>query len=151
MLAADIREAIPRSCLSGGGAASVSLTLMGRRARRRGREGLVAGKPAAPSATSDYADAQGNVLTLRDQLSAGTLRELERLDSRPAATAEDRWQRRVELLFERLAVGWEIAGVPLEGQRELLGRYRMATAEERGGVRQALAEHLRTRYPELNV
>ncbi len=124
---------------------------MGRRARRRGREGLVAGKPAAPSATSDYADAQGNVLTLRDQLSAGTLRELERLDSRPAATAEDRWQRRVELLFEHLAVGWEIAGVPLAGQRELLGRYRMATAEERGDVRQALAEHLRTGYPELNV
>lgn len=91
------------------------------------------------------------MLTLRDELGAGTLRELERLDSRPASTAEDRWQRRVELLFERLSVGWEISGVPLEGQRELLGRYRMATAEERRGVRQALAEHLRTWHPELDV
>ena len=91
------------------------------------------------------------MLTLRDELSDGTLRELERLDSRPASTAEDRWQRRVELLFERLAVHWEIAGVPLEGQRELLGRYRMATAEERRGVRQALSEHLGKRYPELGL
>ena len=123
---------------------------MGRRARRRDREGG-SGKPASASPTRDYADAEGNVLTLRDELSAGTVRELERLDSRPAASAEDRWQRRVELLFERLAVSWEISGVPLEGQRELLGRYRMATAEERRGVRQALAEHLRTRYPEVDV
>ena len=89
------------------------------------------------------------MLTLRDELSDGMLRELERLDSRPASTAEDRWQRRVELLFERLAVRWEISGVPLEGQRELLGRYRMASAEERRGVRQALAEHLGERYPEI--
>ena len=122
---------------------------MGRRARRRGRE-AGSGKPA-PSPASDYVDAQGNVLTLRDELSEGTLRELERLDERPASTAEDRWQRRVELLFERLAVRWEIAGVPLEGQRELLGRYRMATTEERRSVRRLLAEHLRTRYPELGV
>ncbi|CAN5498205.1 hypothetical protein BH20ACT19_BH20ACT19_11980 [soil metagenome] len=91
------------------------------------------------------------MLTLRDALSAGTLRELERLDSKPAASAEDRWQRRTELLFERLAVRWEIAGLPLEGQKELLGRYRMATAEERRAVRAALSEHLRARHPEIDV
>ena len=78
------------------------------------------------------------MLTLRDELSAGTLRGLE-LDAKPAAaSAEDRWQRRVELLFERLAVRWEIAGLPLEGQKELLGRYRMASADERRRVREAL-------------
>ena len=120
---------------------------MGRRARRRQRE---AGKPELV-ATSEYPDEEGNVLTLRDELSAGTLRELDRLDAKPAASAEDRWQRRVEYLFERLAVRWELAGLPLEGQKELLGRYRMATAEERGRVRAALAEHLRTRHPEIEL
>jgi hypothetical protein len=85
------------------------------------------------------------MLTLRDELSAGTLRQLEQLESRPAASAEDRWQRRAELLFERLAVRWEIAGLPLERQKELLGRYRMASADERRWVRETLDEHLRSR------
>jgi len=118
---------------------------VGRRSRRSGR------RESAPATASDYRDAEGNVLRLRDTLSAGTLRELERLDSRPAASADDRWQRRVELLFERLAVSWEIAGLPLESQRELLGRYRMASADERRWVRETLAEHLRTRHPEVKV
>ena len=117
---------------------------MGRRSRRRAQEG--GGEPAA---TSEYRDEDGNVLTLRDELSAGTLRKLGDLDARPAADAEDRWQRRTEFLFERLAVRWEIAGLPLEGQKELLGRYRMASAEERQRVRQALDAHLTDRYPEL--
>ena len=91
------------------------------------------------------------MLTLRDELSAGTLRRLEQLESKPAASADDRWQRRTELLFEHLAVRWEIAGLPLEGPKELLGRYRMASGDERRGVREALAEHLRTRYPDLDV
>ena len=85
------------------------------------------------------------MLTLRDELSAGTLRKLADLDAKPAADAEDRWQRRVEFLFERLAVRWEIAGLPLEGQKELLGRYRMASSDERRRVRQALDEHLARR------
>ena len=76
---------------------------------------------------------------------------LAKLDARPAASAEDRWQRRTELLFERLAVRWEIAGLPLQGQQELLGRYRMASADERRRVREALSEHLRTRHPELEI
>jgi hypothetical protein len=120
---------------------------VGKRGRKRSRE--VGGSAAASASTSSYTDGDGNVLTLRDELSAGTLRGLERLDAKPAATAEDRWQRRVEYLFERLAVSWEIAGLPLEDQRELLGRYRMASADERSGVRAAIAEHLRTRYPEV--
>jgi hypothetical protein len=118
---------------------------MGRRSRRRG------GREAAPAATTDYRDAEGNVLTLRDSLSDGSLRQLEQLDSRPAASAEDRWQRRMELLFERLAVSWEISGLPLESQKELLGRYRMASADERRWLRETLAEHLRTRHPDVTV
>ena len=100
---------------------------------------------------SDYRDAEGNVLTLRDELSAGTLRQLEELDSRPGASAEDRWQRRLELLFERLAVRWEIAGLPLESQKELLGRYRMASSDERRWLRETLTEHLRVRHPDVTV
>ena len=118
---------------------------MGRRSRRR------AGREVAPAATTDYRDAEGNVLTLRDALSDGTLRQLEQLDARPAASAEDRWQRRAELLFERLAVSWEISGLPLESQKELLGRYRMASADERRWVRETLAEHLRTRHPGVTL
>jgi hypothetical protein len=121
---------------------------MGKRARKRDRG---SGGDVAPAAVSEYRDDAGNVLTLRDDLSAGTLSGLERLDAKPAANAEDRWQRRVEYLFERLAVRWEISGLPLEGQKELLGRYRMASADERRAVRAALAEHLRARYPQVDV
>jgi hypothetical protein len=118
---------------------------MGRRSRRRGAH------ESAPVSTTDYRDAEGNVLTLRDSLSAGTLRQLEQLEAKPAASAEDRWQRRAELLFERLAVRWEIAGLPLESQKELLGRYRMATTDERRWVRETVAKHLRARHPDVSV
>ena len=118
---------------------------MGRRSRRRAQE------PGAPASTTDYRDPEGNVLTLRDELSAGTLRQLDQLDSKPAASAEDRWQRRAELLFERLAVRWEIAWLPLEGQKQLLGRFRMASADERRRVREALAEHLGKHHPGVEV
>jgi hypothetical protein len=118
---------------------------MGRRSRRRAQG------PGAPASTTDYRDPQGNVLTLRDELSGGTLRQLEQLDSKPAASADDRWQRRAELLFERLAVRWEIAGLPLDKQKELLGRYRMASADERRWVRETLSEHLRDRHPDITV
>jgi hypothetical protein len=121
---------------------------VGKRARKRQRD---AGASERRTTVSSYADDEGNVLILRDELSAGTLRGLEKLDAKPAATAEDRWQRRVEYLFERLAVRWEIAGLPLEGQRELLGRYRMASSDERRGVREALTKHLRERYPAIEL
>ena len=118
---------------------------MGRRNRRRTRD---SGSPAEAGETTDYTDADGNVLTLRDRLSAGTLRKLHELDARPAATAEDRWQRREEMLFERLATGWTIAGLPLDGQRELLGRYRMADPETRTWVRRTIDRHLSEKQPE---
>jgi hypothetical protein len=122
---------------------------MGSRSRRRARRGEEA--PAAPATTTDYRDDEGNVLTLRDSLSEGTLRKLTDLEGKPADPAEDRWQRRAEFLFERLAVRWEIAGLPLEGQRELLGRYRLASSDERQQVRKILAEHLAARHPEIEL
>jgi hypothetical protein len=122
---------------------------MGSRSRRRARQG--GQTPAVPASTTDYRDEQGNVLTLRDELSAGTLRKLSDLDAKPAASAEDRWERRVELLFERLAVRWEIAGLPLEGAKELLARYRMASTGERRQVRKIIADHLAVRYPEIDL
>jgi hypothetical protein len=119
---------------------------MGRRSRRRASEG-----EGPPAATTDYRDGEGNVLTLRDELSAGTLRALRDLDAKPAASAEDRWQRRVEFLFERLAVRWVIADLPLEGQKELLGRYRLASSGERQQVRAALAEHLAAHQLDVKI
>ena len=119
---------------------------MGKRSRRRAKE-----DPSPAASTTDYPDTEGNVLTLRDELSAGTLRKLQDLDARPAASAEDRSQRRAEYLFERLVVRWEIAGLPLEGQKELLGRYRLASSDERQHVRKALAEHLAGRHPEVKI
>jgi hypothetical protein len=119
---------------------------MGRRSRRRASESA---RP--PAATTDYRDAEGNVLTLRDELTPGTLRALNDLDAKPAESAEDRWQRRVEFLFERLAVRWVIADLPLEGPKELLGRYRLASSSERQQVRATLAEHLAGRHPEIDI
>jgi hypothetical protein len=120
---------------------------MGRRSRRRQKQGH--SDPVPSAASTDYTDDDGNVLTLRDELSEGTRRQLEALAARPAASSEDRWQRRVEFLFERLAVRWELSGLPLEGQKELLGRYRMASSDERRWVRETLDEHMRTRMPDL--
>jgi hypothetical protein len=119
---------------------------MGRRSRRRAQH-----EDRAPASTTDYTDDEGNVLTLRDELTPGTLRSLHDLDAKPAASAEDRWQRRVEFLFERLAVRWTIAGLPLEGQKDLLGRYRLASSSERQQVRETLAKHLAARHPDIDL
>ncbi len=117
---------------------------MGRRSRnKRGAE-------REPVASTDYTDADGNVLTLRDRLSAGTARKLEKLDLRPAATADDRWQRRGEFLFERLTIRWVIAGLPIDDQKGLLGRYRMASADERRRIRETIDAHVERHQPELS-
>ena len=114
---------------------------MGKRGRRRGRD--------EPAATSDYRDADGNVLTLRDRVSAGTASKLREPVGGAASTPDDLWRRRTEMLFERLAVSWEIAGLPLKGQKELLGRYRMADGETQRWVRETIDEHVRRTMPEL--
>jgi hypothetical protein len=123
-------------------------------------------KLSAP--TSDYSDAQGNVLTLRGSFTAGARREyaetLAGVSARAASTQEDAWQRAVELLFERLAVRWSIAphggahpeghrqaGAPIERQRELLARLRVASAEERTWVRDTLREHCAEWFPDVQA
>jgi len=103
-----------------------------------------------PAATSEYTDADGNVLTLRQGVSAGTIRKLGEGPKSAAASIDDAWQRREEALFERLAVRWEVAGLPIDDQRMLLGRYRMATADERRWVQATIAAHLAEFLPELS-
>lgn len=114
---------------------------MAKRRKRRPRE-------KAP--TSDYTDAEGNTLTLRQTLSPGTIAKIEAGPATAAASQDDAWRRRTELLFERLAVSWEIAGLPLTDQKMLLGRYRMADQATQQWVRETIAEHVERFIPELS-
>jgi hypothetical protein len=117
---------------------------VGRRSRQRDRDKL-----AAPS--TDYRDAEGNVLTLRGALSPATRREYAAVRAGSPLSQEDAWHRAVEFLFERLAVRWEIAGVPVERQRELLARFRVASQDERRWIRDVLREHLAEWFPEMEA
>jgi|SRR5215212_9458624 hypothetical protein len=103
-----------------------------------------------PVETVDYTDPEGNVLTLRQSLSARTIRKIGEPPRRDAASMEDVWARRNELLFERLAVRWEIAGLPLDDQKMLLGRYRMADSATQRWVRETIAAHLDRYIPSLS-
>ena len=111
-----------------------------RKKQRRPRE-----KPVA----IDYTDPEGNVLSLRESLSPGTIAKVGEAPAGDATSFEDAWRRRSELLFERLAVRWEIAGLPRTEQKMLLGRYRMADSETQQWVRQTIATHLERHIPEL--
>ncbi len=102
-----------------------------------------------PPATVDYTDADGNVLTLRESVSAGTVAKLAERAGGAAASAEDLWRRRTEMLFERFAVRWTIAELPLEGQKELLARYRMADQDTQRWVRETIDDHLQRYQPQL--
>jgi len=102
-----------------------------------------------PIETVDYTDPAGNVLTLRESLSDKTIRKINKPHRKDAASAEDVWARRQEMLFERLVVRWEIAGLPLNDQQMLLGRYRMATSEEQRWVRETISAHVERHIPEL--
>jgi hypothetical protein len=106
-------------------------------------------RPREKAPTVDYTDPEGNVLTLRQTLSAATIAKVGEPPAGEAASLEDAWRRRSEALFERLAVRWEIAGLPLDDQKMLLGRYRMADAETQRWVRQTIAQHLERYLPEL--
>jgi hypothetical protein len=113
---------------------------MAKRRRRRERE---------PVETVDYTDPEGNVLTLRQTLSDKTIRRLKEPHRKDAASAEDVWARRGEMLFEYLVTSWQISGLPLDDQKMLLGRYRMASPEEQRWVRQTIDVHLERHIPEL--
>jgi hypothetical protein len=114
-------------------------------AKRKQRRGA---KEKAP--TVDYLDDEGNTLTLRLSLSPKTIAKIGEGPTRDATSLDDAWRRRSELLFERLAVRWEIADLPLTDQRMLLGRYRMADPETQQWVRQTIADHLERHIPELS-
>ena len=116
---------------------------MGKRNRQRSRE-----VPTAP--TAGYSDPDGNVLELRGALTPATRRRYAETLS-GGLEREDAWQRATELLFEHLAVSWTIAGVRTERQKELLGRYRMASSGERTFVRDSLRAHLADNFPELEA
>jgi len=105
-------------------------------------------KLAAP--TSEYRDTDGNVLTLRGSLTPGSRKQYADILA-GGLDREDAWQRATELLFERLAVSWTISGLEISRQKELLGRYRMATTDERRFVRDALREHVREHFPEVQA
>jgi hypothetical protein len=113
-------------------------------ARRRQKR-----QPREKTATVDYVDADGNTLTLRESLGRGTIRKIGEGPASAATTQEDAWHRRAELLFERLAVSWEISGLPLTDQKMLLGRYRMADQATQQWVRETIALHLERHIPEL--
>lgn len=102
-----------------------------------------------PPATVDYTDPDGNVLTLRESVSAGTVAKLAERAGGDAATADDMWRRRTEMLFERFAVRWVIADLPLQGQKELLARYRMADQDTQRWVRETIDDHIARYQPEL--
>ncbi|MBM3665886.1 MAG: hypothetical protein FJW90_00110 [Actinobacteria bacterium] len=112
-----------------------------RRQRRRERE---------PAPVADYTDPEGDVLRLRCSLSAKTIAKIGEGPATAATSADDAWRRREEMLFERLAVSWEIAGLePLTDQAMLLGRYRMADSGTQRWVRETMAAHLEQHIPEL--
>jgi len=102
-----------------------------------------------PPATATYTDPDGNTLQLRQDLSAGTVAKIREMPRSSAASADDLWRRRQEMLFERLTVRWEIAGLPLDDQKMLLGRYRMADRETQEWVRRTIDAHLERYLPEL--
>lgn len=114
---------------------------MGRRHRQRE-------KLAAP--VSEYPDPEGGLLRLRGSLTAASRREYAEVLA-GGLDREDAWQRSVELLFERLAVSWTITGLEINRQKELLGRYRMASSTEREFVRDCLREHVSEHFPELQA
>jgi hypothetical protein len=119
---------------------------VGKRSRRR-----AGGQSRAPSApSSDYTGPEGTQLRLRGSLTPGTRTEYARALG-AGISREDAEQRAFELLFERLAVSWTVAGVPNTGQRELLGRLRMATPAERQWVRETLRAHCAEHFPDVTV
>ena len=103
---------------------------MGKRSRKR------AGKPE-PVATTDYTDSEGNVLTLRH-----TTAQLPEAHRSAASSMDDEWHRQGEIRFERYAVRWVIAGLPLEKQKDLLARYRMADQATQDWVQRTIDSHI---------
>jgi hypothetical protein len=97
------------------------------RSRWAGRSAGAIADPPRPRPTTGMR--RGTCSRCGTPVSAGTLAKLGEPAGGAGASAEDLWHRRTEMLFERFAVRWTIAGLPLDRQQELLGRYRMADQE----------------------
>jgi len=57
----------------------------------------------------------------------------------------------IELLFERLAASWTISGLEMIRQKELIGRYRMASGPEREFVLESLRAHAAEHFPDVEA
>jgi hypothetical protein len=106
-------------------------------------------RPRRKAPTEAYTDPEGNVLTLRRELSPATIAKISEGPAHAATSQEDAWARRSELLFERLVTRWEIAGLPLTDQKMLLGRYRLADSATQHWVRETIAGHCERYLPDL--
>jgi hypothetical protein len=101
---------------------------------------------------SEYRDEHGSLLVLRGSMTPATRLKYAEVAAGNILSQEDAWQRAVEFLFERLAVRWDIAGAqPITRQKDLLARYRFASAEERRWIRGVLREHLAAHFPEMEA
>jgi hypothetical protein len=109
---------------------------------------LPAGELEVPVET--YRDQEGNALELRGALTLKARAEYADVLS-GGLHQDDALQRAAELLFERLTVSWTIHGLKLDRQKELLGRYRMASAAERQFVRDSLRAHVSEYFPEMQA
>jgi len=101
---------------------------------------------------SEYRDEHGSVLVLRGALTPATRAQYAEVAKGNILSQEDAWQRSVEFLFERLAVSWAIGGVePITRQKELLARFRFASADERRWIRETLRTHLAEHFPDMEA
>jgi hypothetical protein len=114
-----------------------------------GKRNRGAGRISAPS--TDYRDADANVLSLRGSMSPLTRRKYASTLHDQRRSTDDTWHRAVEFLFERLVERWEIYGVPTEGQQDLLARYRIATPDEKRWIRDVLRQHLAANFPDVEA
>jgi hypothetical protein len=118
-----------------------NVVAVGRRHRQRE-------KLTAP--VSEYTDAEGNVLGLRGALTPATRRQYADTFT-GGLNREDARHRATELLFERLTASWTISGLEMTRQKELVSRYRMATAGEREFVLESMRAHLTEHFPDMEA
>jgi hypothetical protein len=99
-----------------------------------------------------YPDEHGSLLVLRGSMTPATRLQYAAVLKGNVLSQEDAWQRAVEFLFERLVVRWVIADTePLSKQKELLARFRFASADERRWIREVLRKHLAEQFPEMEA
>jgi hypothetical protein len=123
---------------------------VGKRNRQRQRQAARGQPEKLAIPPSIYRDRESGELELRGALSPAARRQYAEILS-GGLNQEDAWQRATELLFELLAVSWTISGLRIDRQKELIGRYRMAGAQERRFVRDSLRSHLQENFPEMQA